>query len=123
MLIAGREEELQGLVHTINEKNGIMGLSLNIKKTETMVISKRKICNLCYKDKQQIIETSACLWHVCTCSKHFRKHLLFDQMLSNLTTMFTSNSTQSGKTCARIMQKSVKSIVTSTSLVAKWILD
>ena len=47
VLIAGREEELQDLVHTINEESGIMGLSLNIKKTETMVISKKKDSPTC----------------------------------------------------------------------------
>ena len=36
MLIAGKEEE-----------SGIMGLSLNIKKTETMVISKKKDPAIC----------------------------------------------------------------------------
>ena len=47
MLIAGREEELQDLVHTINEQSGIMGLSLNIKKIEAMVISKKKDPPIC----------------------------------------------------------------------------
>ena len=42
MLIAGRVEVLRDLVHTIYEESGIMGLSLNSKKTETMVRSKRK---------------------------------------------------------------------------------
>ena len=42
VLIAGREEEVQDLVNTISEESGITGLSLNIKKTETMVISKNK---------------------------------------------------------------------------------
>ena len=41
-LIAGREEEVKDLVNTISEESGITGLSLNIKKTETMVISKNK---------------------------------------------------------------------------------
>ena len=71
----------------------------------------------------QQIQVKKCSWHVCTCSKHFREHSLLDQMLSNLATMFANNSTQSDKSCARIMRKSFKSIVTSTSLVAKWILD
>ena len=71
----------------------------------------------------QQIQVKKCSWHVCTCSKHFRKHLLFDPMLSNLATMFANKSTKSGKSCGRIMQKSLKSIVTSTSLVAKWILE
>ena len=71
----------------------------------------------------QQIQVKKCSWHVCACSKHFRKHLLFDRMLSNLAAMFANNSPQSGKSCARIMQKSFKSIDTSTSLVAKWILD
>ena len=71
----------------------------------------------------QQIQAKKCSWHVCTCSKHFREHLLFDGMLPNLATMFANNSTQSSKDCARIMRKSFKSIVTSTSLVAKWILD
>ena len=47
LLIAGREEELQDLLHTINEESGIMGLSLNIKKTETIVISKKKDSPTC----------------------------------------------------------------------------
>ena len=42
MLLAGREEELEDLVHTISKESGIVGLSLNIKKTETMVISRMK---------------------------------------------------------------------------------
>ena len=71
----------------------------------------------------QQIQVKKSSWHVCTCSKHFREHLLFDRVLSNLATMFASNSTQSGKSCERIMRISLKSIVTSTSLVAKWILD
>ena len=45
-MIAGREEELQDLVHTITEQSGIMGLSLDIKKTEVMFISQRKIRQL-----------------------------------------------------------------------------
>ena len=47
MLIARREEELQDLVHTINEQSGIMGLSLNIRKTEAMVIPKKKDPPIC----------------------------------------------------------------------------
>ena len=54
---------------------------------------------------RQQIQVKKCSWHVCTCSKHFREHLLFDRMLSNLATMFANNSIQSGKSCARIMQK------------------
>ena len=71
----------------------------------------------------QQIQVKKCPWHARTCSKHFLEHLLFDRMLSNLATMFANNSTQSGKDCARIMRKTFKSIVTSTSLVAKWILN
>ena len=47
LLIAGTEEELQDLVSTINEESGNMGLSLNIKKTERMVISKKKDLPTC----------------------------------------------------------------------------
>ena len=47
VLIAGTEEELQDLVSTINEKSGNMGLSLNIWKTETMVILKKKDLPTC----------------------------------------------------------------------------
>ena len=71
----------------------------------------------------QQIQVKKCSRHACTCSKRFHEHLLFDGMLSNLATMVANNSTQSGKSCARIMRKSLTSIVTSTSLVAKWILD
>ena len=60
----------------------------------------------------QQIQVKKCSWHVCTCSKHFREHLLFDRMLSNLATMFANNSTQSGKSCGRNHLKSFKSIVT-----------
>ena len=67
----------------------------------------------------QQIQVEKCSRHVCRCSKHFREHLLFDRMLSNLATMFANNSTQSGKSCARIMQKSFKSIATSTSFSCK----
>ena len=70
----------------------------------------------------QQVQVKKCSWHVCACSKHSREHLLFDRMMSNLATMFANNSTQSGKSCARTMSKSFKSIVTSMSLVAKWIL-
>ena len=70
----------------------------------------------------QQIQVKKYSWHVCICSKHFCEHLLFDGILSNLATMFAKNSTQSGKDCSRIMRKSFKSIVTSTSFVAKWIL-
>ena len=71
----------------------------------------------------QQIQVNKCSWHVCTCSKHIREHLLLDRMLSNLATMFANNSTHSVKSCGRSMRKSFKSIVASTSLVAKWILD
>ena len=71
----------------------------------------------------QQIQVKKCSWHVCTCSKHFHEHLLLDRMLSNLATMFANNSTDLGKSCGRNMRKSFKSIVTSTSLVAKWILN
>ena len=43
MLIAGTEEELQDLVHRISDESGIMGLSLNIKKTKKMLISQKKV--------------------------------------------------------------------------------
>ena len=42
ILIAGTEEELQDLVTTGKKESRNMGLSLNIKKTEAMVISKKK---------------------------------------------------------------------------------
>ena len=35
--------------------------------------------------------------HVCTCSKHSHKHLLFHRLWSNVAIMFANNSTQSGK--------------------------
>ena len=47
VLIAGTEEELQDLVSTINEESENMGLSLNIKRTETMVISKKRDPTTC----------------------------------------------------------------------------
>ena len=65
----------------------------------------------------QQIQVKKCSWYVCTCSKHFREHLFFDRMLSYLATMFAKNSTQSSKSCARIMQKSFMSIVMLESLV------
>ena len=42
VLIADTEDHLQELLNIINEKSEIRGLSLNLKKTETMVISKQK---------------------------------------------------------------------------------
>ena len=42
VLIAGTKEELQDLGTTINKERRNMGLSANIKKTETPVISKGK---------------------------------------------------------------------------------
>ena len=71
----------------------------------------------------QQIQVKKCSLHVCTCSKHFHEHLLLDRMLSNLATMFANNSTHLGKSCGRIMRKSFKSIVNSTSLVAKLIIN
>ena len=43
----------------------------------------------------QQIQVKKCSWHVCTCSKHFHEHFLFDRMLSTGATMFANNSTQS----------------------------
>ena len=43
----------------------------------------------------QQIQVKQCSRHVCTCSKHFHEHLMFDGMLSNLATMFANNSTHS----------------------------
>ena len=48
VLIAGKEEELQELISIINGENGDMGLSLDIKKTETMVISKKNDPPTCH---------------------------------------------------------------------------
>ena len=45
----------------------------------------------------QQIQVKKCWPNVCTCSKRFRKNLLLDGMLSNLTTMLANNMTQSGK--------------------------
>ena len=69
----------------------------------------------------QQIQVKKCSWHVCTCSKNFREHLLFDRMLSNLAAMFANNSTQSGNSCGRNILKSLELIATSTTLVANWI--
>ena len=71
---------------------------------------------------QQIL-VKKCSRHVFTCSKHFREHLLFNGMLSNLATMFANNSAPSDKGYGINMQKSLASIVPSMSLVAQWILD
>ena len=38
----------------------------------------------------QQIQVKKYSWHVCTCSKHFREHLLFDRMLPNLATMLAN---------------------------------
>ena len=67
----------------------------------------------------QQIQVKKCLWHVCTFSKHFREHLLFDAMLSNLATMFANNSTHSDKGYGINMRKLLASIVPSMSLVVK----
>ena len=72
----------------------------------------------------QQLQVKKCLRHLCTCSEHFRKYLLFDGMLSNLATMFANNSTHSDKSYRiKNMQKSLGLIVPSRSLVAKWILN
>ena len=65
------------------------------------------------------IEVKKYSLHVCTSSKHFREHLLFDGMLYNLATMFANNSTHSDKRYGINMGKSLASIVPSMSLVAK----
>ena len=67
----------------------------------------------------QQIQVKKCSWHVCTCSKRFCEHLLLDGMLSNLATMFANNSTHLGKSCRINMRKSLETLVTCTSLVAK----
>ena len=59
---------------------------------------------------------AACLFML---KKHFREHLLFDGMLSNLATMFANNSTRSDKSYGVNMRKSLASIVPSMNLVAK----
>ena len=71
----------------------------------------------------QQIQVKQCLQHACTCSKNFGEHLLLDGKLFNLSTMFANNSTHSGKSCGRNMRKSLESIVTSMTLVAKWRLN
>ena len=80
------------------------------------------VAQFCHHDGQQI-QVKKCSWHVCTWSKHFREHLLFDRMLSNLATMFANNSTHSDKSYGINMRKSSASIVPSMSLVAKRILN
>ena len=56
------------------------------------------------------IQVKKCSWHVCTCSKHFHEHFLFDRMLSNLATMFANNSTQSAcKMDFRLKEKGLSS--------------
>lgn len=47
VLIAGSEEDLQHLVNIINEESEKMGLSLNVTKTECMVVSKKNITPTC----------------------------------------------------------------------------
>ena len=47
VLIAATEKELQTLVDIINDESEKMGLSLNAKKTETMVISKKTVIPQC----------------------------------------------------------------------------
>ena len=61
----------------------------------------------------------ACLYML----KTFREHLLFDGMLFNLATMFANNSTHSYKSYGINMRKSLASIVSSMSVVAKRILN
>ena len=48
VLIADNEEDLQHLVNVLNEESNIMGLALNPKKTDTMVISKQKQIPTCH---------------------------------------------------------------------------
>ena len=47
VLIAGNQKDLQRLVDIINEESVKMGLSLNAKKTETMIISKKNTHQNC----------------------------------------------------------------------------
>ena len=48
VLIAGSESELQGLLNTVVDASLHRGLSINIKKTQCMVISKSKITPTCH---------------------------------------------------------------------------
>ena len=41
-LLAGSEEDLQRLLNIVVEESDKLGLSLNVKKTECMVVSKKK---------------------------------------------------------------------------------
>ena len=54
VLLAESQEDLQGLLDVVVEEKERKGLSINCKKTESMVISKKKeapTCNLQVKDK------------------------------------------------------------------------
>jgi len=49
VLIASTEEDLQKMIHIVSKESIKMGLSLNVKKSECMSISKNKIppsCNI-----------------------------------------------------------------------------
>ena len=48
MLIAGSESQLQELLNTVVDASLHTGLSINIKKTQFMVISKTKITPTCH---------------------------------------------------------------------------
>ena len=48
LLIAGSESELQALLNTVVDASMHRGLSINIKKTQCMVISKSKITPTCH---------------------------------------------------------------------------
>ena len=56
VLIAGSEQELQNLLNTVVIESESKGLALNVKKTECMVVSKKKVnpkCNV--RSKGEII--------------------------------------------------------------------
>ena len=46
-LIAGSQEDLQKLLNTVVAESERMGLSLNVKKTECMVVSKKSVIPIC----------------------------------------------------------------------------
>ena len=63
MLIAGSESQLQELLNTVVDASLHRGLSVNIKKTQWMVISKTKITPTCHIHNETIKQVEKFKYH------------------------------------------------------------
>ena len=78
-LLAGSEEDLQRLLNIVVEESEKLGLSLNVKKTECMVVSKKKNnpeCKLFSKGEQiRQVQKFKCLGYTLTCDGKCRTEI------------------------------------------------